>query len=390
MDWSNQYTTGTQTRSTERQNVRVAPDGSTATRTVYTPYGRRIRAGYTKNPFIAPGLRRSGGYDRRVKISAGVTPTVRTNTTGHRATIWPERIPYMSDDLSPTPGWFWTNSFNRANVECMNRLVEGKVQAMNDLLEARRTLDMLSEATRSAANALIAFRRGHFKAAMRHLLGPGNHPVSRKIADRWLQFVYGWKPLASSIHDYQELLKAKTDTRKILRASREIKDGFDQKWSDAKATGYYHTANGQVSGRASVKVILYAEVSLQYVQAAKTWGVSNPASIAWEAAPYSFVVDWLIPVGNVIEAWGGRAGLSFLTGSRTNYWNGSGEVSLVAVSVDNSWNSGSVSQMSKVRLNHKEVVRTRLTAFPYPIPYFKNPFSTTHVASALALLRQLR
>jgi hypothetical protein len=44
---------------------------------------------------------------------------------------------------------------------------------------------------------------------------------------------------------------------------------------------------------------LYEELSLQ-----RSLGLVNPLEIAWEVVPYSFVVDWFLPVGSYIAAWG--------------------------------------------------------------------------------------
>jgi hypothetical protein len=64
---------------------------------------------------------------------------------------------------------------------------------------------------------------------------------------------------------------------------------------------------------------LYEELSLQ-----RSLGLVNPAEIAWEVVPYSFVVDWFLPIGSYISAWGVIPALRgrFITAMRGAIKNG--------------------------------------------------------------------
>jgi hypothetical protein len=44
------------------------------------------------------------------------------------------------------------------------------------------------------------------------------------------------------------------------------------------------------------------------------WGITNPLLLAWELLPYSFVVDWFIPVGDWLATVDYSLGLSFKEG----------------------------------------------------------------------------
>jgi hypothetical protein len=110
----------------------------------------------------------------------------------------------------------------------------------------------------------------------------------------------------------------------------------------------------------------------------------NPAEIAWELLPYSFVVDWFLPVGNVLSAWSATWGLSYVDGVITSRAQGSAG-GLNRVLSDVTRQSGGFTWLVDQTGIRREVVTS-----PSPFLYFKSPFSTTHVVSALALLRQLR
>jgi len=48
------------------------------------------------------------------------------------------------------------------------------------------------------------------------------------------------------------------------------------------------------------------------------WGITNPALLAWELVPYSFVVDWFYPVGDWLSQVGYSLGLYFVRGMRSS------------------------------------------------------------------------
>lgn len=59
----------------------------------------------------------------------------------------------------------------------------------------------------------------------------------------------------------------------------------------------------------------YVKESSALRQAAQ-WNLGiNPLLTAWELVPYSFVVDWFIPIGDFIGQFGSSVGLKFISGT---------------------------------------------------------------------------
>jgi hypothetical protein len=56
------------------------------------------------------------------------------------------------------------------------------------------------------------------------------------------------------------------------------------------------SSNSSIFSRRSYTFEAYEELS-----ALRQMGLGNPASILWERLPYSFVIDWFIPIGNYLE-----------------------------------------------------------------------------------------
>jgi hypothetical protein len=118
-------------------------------------------------------------------------------------------------------------------------------------------------------------------------------------------------------------------------------------------------------------------------------GLTNPAALAWELVPFSFVADWFVPVGDYLNCLDAALGYSFLGGSKTERW-------MHHSKTEAGWRTGAVLnnlkywRFSGAEKIVKTVVRTVYSSSPLPRhPGFKNPFSATHVANALALLGQV-
>lgn len=210
-------------------------------------------------------------------------------------------------------------------------------------------------------------------------------------ADTWLEYQYGWKPLykeiyglaeatASTLIERQRVLRTVTATVKYSRHESLAKAAADTA-AFIKSSSYkkyqigvrYRIPNGVISP-------------------AVAFGLNNPAAIAWELVPFSFVVDWFLPIGDLINSLTDFSGLEFHDGWISGYhrhdWN-------IRMSPGNAYSSGGVSYTTLGVSGASEATefdfsRTKLTSFPaFPFPEFKDPRSFAHAASAIALLQSL-
>lgn len=272
------------------------------------------------------------------------------------------------------------NLNNQAKTEALLKL-KGKnsLQLGADLLEAKSTVNMLSQSASSLGGVLKLAKQGKFhlipKQFKYHFGGDG-----KKVpANMWLELQYGWLPLMKTIFDYAELSKEKLQKDMIFSVVRNVKDF--QSYQDKELVPNW-ISSGESKRVHTCK--LYASISDPVAYRANQLGITNPASIAWEATRLSFVIDWLVPIGDFLDALSATMGLTFV-GGYTAQW---GEAkSSTRLKPTNGWQEvaprSGEAQFYSVR-------RQRLTGFPAPAPWVQSPFSTSHVGSAIALIHQLK
>lgn len=143
-----------------------------------------------------------------------------------------------------------------------------------------------------------------------------------------------------------------------------------------------------VSGKITVgaECKLYAKLDSSYSQMLAATGLNDFASSAWELVPYSFVIDWLIPIGNVLQALSAHSGITFLSGFTNTRMSSDFTVTCCH---DNGFTAYGTGKFPNVRYRAEAQLRERLFDLPLPLIYVRSPFSGSHITSAIALVAQL-
>lgn len=121
----------------------------------------------------------------------------------------------------------------------------------------------------------------------------------KAAADAWLEFTYGVKPLAQDLYDsyatWRDGSKGKPLIQRVQVSAHASSVG-----STSKGTGLTNVTESWSLSR-SDRVTAYAVMSNGGLSAALgQFGLTNPASLAWELTTMSFVVDWFVNVGEVL------------------------------------------------------------------------------------------
>jgi hypothetical protein len=290
-------------------------------------------------------------------------------------------------------------SLNMAIDKALDAVADRKVNLAQVFAERAQTVRMMQDTVSRVASAAWNVRRGRWKSACEAL---GYHPrrkPTKQFANDWLALQYGWKPLLSDVKGAAESL-ARSMLGNPLRFSVVGRSSY--KWPDYSATRNVDFAGDFAgpfrytysNGRTDSKCGLTYEVTNQFIRDGQTLGITDPYTLAWELLPWSFVVDWFIPIGNFVARLNYDSGLLFVSGYTTQFTTQLGSVGPVAGTYQcratGTDGKKFTSKLSGRDASWKHILLDRfiLPAPPYPtFPQFKDPFSPVHFANALALLR---
>ena len=215
--------------------------------------------------------------------------------------------------------WSLNDSFAPLSARCYDSLYRqasgGKrAAAAITLFEWRSSLGMIASAARSIAASAHALRRGDLLRAFRELNirshSSKTSAVQRKYdngarLDRlWLELNFGWGPLMDDIGQMCAVLGQSVPTDVIRASATGPLDFF------RRQEGPYWSITNQAFGVMKLRYSTVVDSVNPNVLLAKQLGLTNPAQVAWDAVPFSFVVDWFLPVNKYLSAFDASLGVN--------------------------------------------------------------------------------
>lgn len=263
------------------------------------------------------------------------------------------------------------------------------------LAEAPQAIRMIGDSAARIAGAYKSLRRGNVFTAWNYLVrgtAQKHLKLPRKTdnANFWLQAQYGWKPLVQDVADGAIFLDQTFGypRQQVVTATRFA---GGQK---------VHTSNPLLSAFSGginlyyVKEMTYSKkirAIIRDVDTIRLAGLTDPASVAWEILPFSFVADWFIPVGRYLDALSLQRAVqaTYVTTTKITvkkghayptYQPGYSPGSYTWYSRADSWSAESI--------HFSRAISSQLNI---PLPVFKpmaQSLSLSHAANAIALLVQ--
>lgn len=166
-----------------------------------------------------------------------------------------------------------------------------------NLAESKKTYASILGNLRSLGNALVAVKHGNFSVAWRYLGVPRNFQKglrSKDVSGRWLEMQYGWLPLVSQSYEAAKALETLHKPRS-LRFTASVKNGTAE--NDCSIGSAYYSYRVRWSYGRKILANLYEDLPV-----ARSLGLTDPRQVVWEIVPYSFVVDWFLPIGTYLSA----------------------------------------------------------------------------------------
>lgn len=188
--------------------------------------------------------------------------------------------------------------------------------------EGRQSVNLLCELATDAIRFYRYLRKEGFKplysyvasvsGSKRRKFPPGGlNPFQRKqkdLARRWLQYNWGMKPLIDDLYGCVNLYMAKVKLGQYRYASARVKSDGDWQVSTPKV-GDLKVDKGGRWQQSSVAKGRYF-ISEPALKTLSETGMINLPSVLWEVTPYSFVIDSLINIGEVLNSMDALAGVS--------------------------------------------------------------------------------
>lgn len=325
---------------------------------------------------------------------------------------------------SEDQGGYWglgaLSSFDeRATVRAKSRFLDSlKGQNVNLSLafaERQQTASLVSDTATTLAKGVTALRNGDLKG-FKKLIGlptkltrgdrrvlkkarNGRWTPDKKAAGLFLQNRYGWVPLLSDIEGAAKQLAEKDldDPKRYCQARKGSHSitSVEENPNHGVGTSWWGIPVAlDVSINRSWRCFIRCDVYLDNpaLQSAAQLGLLNAPAVLWDKLPWSFVADWLLPIGKYINAMDATVGWQFRAGSITRVTKEQWTVRVRGMpNGSGNWNAITASGVGKSSQGMLD--RQVLSGFPvFTVSdlghSIKNPLSTGHVMNAIALLTQ--
>lgn len=215
--------------------------------------------------------------------------------------------------------------------------------------------------------------------------------------DAWLQYRFAWTPL---IHDIQDSVVAAMEYEKkmhtfFVRSGEEFEHEASVDYYDNPLAGS-DIWTGKRKGWIGMGIgYCFTDISLSALAT-----FTNLPATAWDAVPWSFVIDRCVDISSYLDLYDATSGAEFTDGYRTQFFTTTTVPSSTSVmyypdiiSRFLKYQRGRTYYMTRTHCPPREDVymkREVLRSFPQPKLIFPMSLKNEHLIDYAALLRQLR
>jgi len=206
------------------------------------------------------------------------------------------------------------------------RKFHSKVNAVRSSLEGGQTVGEWKQLLQAVTNPLGSLRRftlGHLQYTKKRIEGIGKYrkkrfskqqyleDVNKVVADTYLEWTFGWNPLVSDAAAALVGLQTRFDQDEIVvvdgRANKDY-SGSNSRQQNWQAQSEVYVCYQDVVTRSNIKIIYKGGVKSGAYNGTKDWARTTGliperfVPTVWELIPYSFVADYFVNIGDIINA----------------------------------------------------------------------------------------
>lgn len=205
-----------------------------------------------------------------------------------------------------------------ASAQAWANVGVSEAAALASLGELPETVNFLIDIIKAIAQLTLAAKQGNWKAIAKMARKAG--ATVDGVGNIWLAYRYAVRPL---FFEYQQVMAAlskevQTGIRETARGSSKlslppVSEEFDREiishgpgWTDSTRVKGKVKRSYNLISRAGVLFEIERDINAMLA----IWGLDDPFGAMWELIPCSFIADWIINIGDVLNAVTSNPGLS--------------------------------------------------------------------------------
>lgn len=224
---------------------------------------------------------------------------------------------YAYDSSGAYVSEYWTKVNHNQNFsEVVSDSLSGRnlsAELNNRFNDTVTNLSMMAKDLYDASNMALDYfkrvnrcwkdlKRGNFRKAFRSF--SGSRRLSKGMANNWLAFQYGVLP---TIHSVQDAFAAANNQKaQTLRLVNTVGGSRVTRCVSSK----YWSIYGQRVEEVSIRGFRYFTTK----ESISRLLVTNQVEVGWDSIPYSFLLDWFVPIGDYLKQFGYSTNLRSTTG----------------------------------------------------------------------------
>lgn len=226
---------------------------------------------------------------------------------------------------------------NKAYTRLVKEVFDVRANLALTLIDYEKSYLMIAKRLGQLLKAASSLRSGNFNGFVK-ALGVSPRPRDRNLrylprekkyfrpslrrlpsqtvgsSNLWLEYNFGWTPLISDIFDATKVLSSSIPYQTVKGKGRSI--------IPVTPPIFIESARPAVKYDGYVRCLMQCRVRVDNpnLLLLNQAGLINPAYVIWDAIPFSFVVDWFIPVGTYLRSWTDFVGLEVIDPFTTFSW----------------------------------------------------------------------
>lgn len=280
-----------------------------------------------------------------------------------------------------------------------SRIKNQHIDLATELSQFSQARKMIFDLSKRLVDTMLTLKQGKVVKAFKKLFP--NTP--KQLANDRLAYVYGVKPLVEDIQGAAVHLQEYLASEPLHKVNGHAKKTIQKKTSLDIFNEYGLWGRKEVTVDVEIRVKHGASFRItgKLLRQLAKLGFTNPVNVAWESIPFSFVVDWFLPIGSFVNGLNALDGMEIDEVYRTVFVKETVTVAVhrfsqpsSASSLGRDWFRFLKTDSPNWWFEKATAVYCKRTVLPFlpklPYPSLKSPISKDHSLNLAALVSQLR